>query len=82
MSAESSRDLYATFLEDLGQAYKAEKIQDGKFGAMMNVSLTNECGWITYPGRVQGPVTFTLDSRKFEYVDQTRTSGTNTPKSR
>ena len=30
---------------------------DGKFGAMMNVSLTNE-----------GPVTFTLDSRKFEYV--------------
>jgi len=26
---------------------------------MMNVSLTNE-----------GPVTFTLDSRKFEYVDQ------------
>ncbi|CAK5265141.1 unnamed protein product [Mycena citricolor] len=30
---------------------------DGRFGAMMDVALTNE-----------GPVTFTLDSRKFEYV--------------
>ncbi|KAG6899810.1 hypothetical protein C0993_006633 [Termitomyces sp. T159_Od127] len=30
----------------------------------MNVSLTNE-----------GPVTFTLDTRKFEYIDQGRTSG-------
>jgi len=37
--------------------YAPEKVKDGRFGAMMNVSLTNE-----------GPVTFTLDSRKFEYV--------------
>ncbi|KAF9058817.1 D-Tyr tRNAtyr deacylase-like domain-containing protein [Rhodocollybia butyracea] len=58
MSAESSRDMYAAFLEKLRQAYKEDKVQDGKFGAMMNVSLTNE-----------GPVTFTLDSRKFEYTD-------------
>ncbi|KAG6908577.1 hypothetical protein DXG01_004063 [Tephrocybe rancida] len=42
MSTEPSRELYATFLEKLGQAYKPNKIQDGRFGAMMNVSLTNE----------------------------------------
>ncbi|RDB22310.1 D-tyrosyl-tRNA(Tyr) deacylase [Hypsizygus marmoreus] len=58
MSTELSRELYATFLNNLSQAYKPEKIRDGRFGAMMNVSLTNE-----------GPVTFTLDSRKFEYVN-------------
>ncbi|KAG8701626.1 D-tyrosyl-tRNA(Tyr) deacylase [Ceratobasidium sp. 395] len=32
-------------------------ISDGQFGAMMSVSLTNE-----------GPVTITIDSRKFEYT--------------
>ncbi|KAE9395380.1 D-tyrosyl-tRNA deacylase [Gymnopus androsaceus JB14] len=58
MSASSSQEMYAAFLEQLQRAYKAEKVKDGRFGAMMNVSLTNE-----------GPVTFTLDSRKFEYVD-------------
>ncbi|KAJ6531567.1 D-tyrosyl-tRNA deacylase [Mycena vulgaris] len=57
MSAEQSRVLYETFLETLRRSYKPEKIQDGRFGAMMNVSLTNE-----------GPVTFTLDSRRFEYT--------------
>ncbi|GLB34603.1 putative deacylase [Lyophyllum shimeji] len=73
MSTEPSRELYATFLEELGKAYKAEKIKDGRFGAMMNVSLTNE-----------GPVTFTLDSRKFEYAehvsDPLRSSGVSTTK--
>ncbi|TFK46641.1 D-tyrosyl-tRNA deacylase [Heliocybe sulcata] len=64
MSTEPSRQMYATFLERIGQIYKAEKIKDGKFGAMMSVTLTNE-----------GPVTFTLDSRKFEYVDQPVTGG-------
>ncbi|KAF5331039.1 hypothetical protein D9619_005268 [Psilocybe cf. subviscida] len=75
MATEPSRALYGTFLEALGKAYKPEKIRgilfdhgpsrdtnldcslDGKFGAMMSVTLTNE-----------GPVTFTLDSRKYEYV--------------
>ncbi|KAG9118506.1 hypothetical protein FRC07_006947 [Ceratobasidium sp. 392] len=32
-------------------------VSDGRFGAMMSVSLTNE-----------GPVTLTIDSRKFEYT--------------
>ncbi|PCH37916.1 hypothetical protein WOLCODRAFT_96112 [Wolfiporia cocos MD-104 SS10] len=59
MATEPGKQLYTTFLEKMSSLYKPEKIQDGRFGAMMNVSLTNE-----------GPVTFTLDSRKFEYVDQ------------
>jgi len=59
MATEPSRELYATFLEKLRHTYNPDKIKDGVFGAMMDVSLTNE-----------GPVTFTLDSRKFEYVDQ------------
>ncbi|ETW86226.1 hypothetical protein HETIRDRAFT_242324, partial [Heterobasidion irregulare TC 32-1] len=58
MPTEPAKDMYAIFLNELRQAYSPEKIKDGKFGAMMNVALTNE-----------GPVTFQLDSRKFEYVD-------------
>ncbi|KAF8621520.1 hypothetical protein AX15_007749 [Amanita polypyramis BW_CC] len=58
MSSELSKEMYATFLEKLGESYKPEKIKDGRFGAMMDVSLTNE-----------GPITFTIDSRKFEYVN-------------
>ncbi|KAF5386635.1 hypothetical protein D9615_001522 [Tricholomella constricta] len=69
MATEPSREMYTTFLEQMGQAYKPEKIQDGRFGAMMDVSLTNE-----------GPVTFTLDSRKSEYVDPLGTPGVGTPK--
>ncbi|KAI0062369.1 D-tyrosyl-tRNA deacylase, partial [Artomyces pyxidatus] len=58
MSADQSRPLYASFLEKMSQSYHPDKIKDGKFGAMMNVTLTNE-----------GPVTFTLDSRKYEEVN-------------
>ncbi|KDQ16842.1 hypothetical protein BOTBODRAFT_30742 [Botryobasidium botryosum FD-172 SS1] len=57
MGGEASRDMYASFLTRIGELYKPEKIKDGKFGAMMSVALTNE-----------GPVTLTLDSRKFEYI--------------
>ncbi|KIJ69207.1 hypothetical protein HYDPIDRAFT_24060 [Hydnomerulius pinastri MD-312] len=57
MSTEPSRQLYSNFLDKMRQLYVADRIQDGQFGAMMDVSLTNE-----------GPVTFTLDTRKFEYV--------------
>jgi D-aminoacyl-tRNA deacylase len=66
--------MYAAFLQRMRELYRPDKIKgavsgyycarsrlisasDGKFGAMMSVSLTND-----------GPVTFTLDSRKFEYV--------------
>ncbi|KAI0822781.1 D-tyrosyl-tRNA deacylase [Trametes gibbosa] len=58
MASGPSQDLYGTFLTRMGEMYKPEKIKDGRFGAMMDVRLTNE-----------GPVTFTLDSRKFEYID-------------
>ncbi|KAJ7029343.1 D-Tyr tRNAtyr deacylase-like domain-containing protein [Mycena alexandri] len=69
MSTEPSRTLYETFLETMRRSYKPEKVQDGKFGAMMNVSLTNE-----------GPVTFTLDSRRFEYTPEPAVGGTKKPK--
>ncbi|VDB82862.1 unnamed protein product [Peniophora sp. CBMAI 1063] len=71
MGSTQSRELYATFLQNMKDQYLADRIQDGKFGAMMNVSLTNE-----------GPVTFTLDSRKYEYVELTTPvhSGISTPK--
>jgi D-tyrosyl-tRNA(Tyr) deacylase len=59
-------------------AYSGLNNQDGRFGAMMQVALTNEVS-IEFVGVsrapfsdsfTQGPVTFTLDSRKFEHVDQ------------
>jgi len=66
MATEPSRRLYATFLDALKVSYKADKIQDGRFGAMMSVNLTNE-----------GPITFTLDSRKFEYAKVPENSKTS-----
>lgn len=49
---------------------------DGVFGAMMSVSLTNEVNRFRKLvidflncSNLQGPVTFTLDTRKFEYID-------------
>lgn len=46
-----ARDLYSSFVEKVRQQYQPEKVKDGVFGAMMNVSLVND-----------GPVTFILDS--------------------
>ncbi|KAH8117088.1 D-tyrosyl-tRNA deacylase [Phellopilus nigrolimitatus] len=70
MAGDQSRQMYASLLARLGVLYVPEKIKDGKFGAMMDVSLTNE-----------GPVTFTLDSRKFEYVKQNSQPRTSVPES-
>ncbi|KAF8323409.1 D-tyrosyl-tRNA deacylase [Clavulina sp. PMI_390] len=58
MAPELSRAMYASVLDKLGASYDAAKIKDGRFGAMMMVSLAND-----------GPVTFTLDSRKYEYTN-------------
>ena len=76
--SEQSKEMYSSFLQRMRELYRPDHIKgafcalldpnsapqtsriytsDGKFGAMMNVSLIND-----------GPVTFTLDSRKFEYV--------------
>ncbi|KAF8680984.1 deacylase [Rhizoctonia solani] len=77
MTGELSRPFYASLLESMGRAYVPSRIKDGQFGAMMSVSLTNE-----------GPVTLTIDSRKFEYTPVAETSakkksieanGTETP---
>ncbi|GAA5981520.1 hypothetical protein JCM10908_004141 [Rhodotorula pacifica] len=48
---DEAQKLYHDFLEDLRTKYQADKILDGKFGAMMDVQLTND-----------GPVTLILDS--------------------
>ncbi|BGP12254.1 hypothetical protein JCM10213_000053 [Rhodosporidiobolus nylandii] len=52
MGSETSKVFYEAFLADLRQKYQADKIFDGKFGAMMDVQLVND-----------GPVTLILDSR-------------------
>lgn len=59
MAGDQSRELYGSLLARLGSLYDPGKIKDGRFGAMMDVSLTNE-----------GPVTLTIDSKKFEYTAQ------------
>ncbi|KAF8341400.1 uncharacterized protein EI90DRAFT_2905534 [Cantharellus anzutake] len=66
MAPESSKAMYATVLERLGAMYDASRVKDGKFGAMMSVGLEND-----------GPVTFTLDSRKFEYSPPGPGAGTS-----
>ncbi|OCF36545.1 D-tyrosyl-tRNA(Tyr) deacylase [Kwoniella heveanensis BCC8398] len=52
MSTIPSKAYYASFLEEIKKAYHPSKIKDGEFGAMMQVSLTND-----------GPVTILLSSR-------------------
>ncbi|KAF9917781.1 D-tyrosyl-tRNA(Tyr) deacylase [Lobosporangium transversale] len=60
MKSETSKQMYHDFLDRLRKAYKAERIKDGEFGAMMLVNIAND-----------GPVTLELDSRKFEYIPVT-----------
>ncbi|KXN72342.1 D-tyrosyl-tRNA deacylase-like protein [Conidiobolus coronatus NRRL 28638] len=67
MKSDNSRDFYEKFLNKLKQEYKPEKIQDGQFGAMMDVEIIND-----------GPVTFPLDSRKFVYSDSVASTKNNT----
>ncbi|WVR05123.1 D-tyrosyl-tRNA(Tyr) deacylase [Kwoniella sp. DSM 27419] len=52
MSTIPSKAYYTSFLEEISRAYRPDKIKDGEFGAMMQVSLTND-----------GPVTILLSSR-------------------
>ena len=35
---------YNSFVQTLRDQYSAEKVQDGKFGALMDVSLVNDVG--------------------------------------
>ncbi|WVF72254.1 D-tyrosyl-tRNA(Tyr) deacylase [Kwoniella sp. CBS 6097] len=63
MSTIPSKAFYASFLEEIKKAYHPSKIKDGEFGAMMQVSLTND-----------GPVTILLSSR-----DKASSSKSSTP---
>ncbi|KAI8876562.1 D-tyrosyl-tRNA deacylase [Backusella circina FSU 941] len=56
MKTEPAKAMYTQFLQKLAKSYDASKIQDGEFGAMMIVDISND-----------GPVTLELDSRKFTY---------------
>jgi D-tyrosyl-tRNA(Tyr) deacylase len=60
MGADQSKDFYENFLEKLRKSYKSEKIQDGKFGAYMQVDIQND-----------GPVTIIIDSKKEVKSDST-----------
>ncbi|VDD74994.1 unnamed protein product [Mesocestoides corti] len=54
MAPDASKTLYEAFLVKVRKEYQdADKVKDGIFGAMMDVSLVND-----------GPVTVTLDSRQ------------------
>jgi D-tyrosyl-tRNA(Tyr) deacylase len=50
MPSERSRDFYYAFLEDMRRTHKADRIQDGKFGGMMEVSLLNDVRAACDPG--------------------------------
>ncbi|CAI5453510.1 unnamed protein product [Caenorhabditis angaria] len=52
MSPKDASIFYDKFLNGLRAAHKADRIQDGRFGAMMKVDITND-----------GPVTVTFDSK-------------------
>lgn len=53
MPPQEARSLYSRFIDRLRRDYHADKVQDGRFGAKMDVELVND-----------GPVTFILDSDK------------------
>ncbi|KAM7540861.1 hypothetical protein Aperf_G00000021421 [Anoplocephala perfoliata] len=54
MSSTASRTVYESFLSKVREQFKdPDRVKDGAFGEMMDVSLVND-----------GPVTITLDSRK------------------
>lgn len=51
MGGEAAERFYVEFLSQLRKQYKCDKIQNGKFGAMMQVNIQND-----------GPVTINVDS--------------------
>uniref|UniRef100_A0A094ZI72 D-aminoacyl-tRNA deacylase n=1 Tax=Schistosoma haematobium TaxID=6185 RepID=A0A094ZI72_SCHHA len=51
MDPKLSKDIYSQLINQLKKNYNEDKVKDGIFGAMMDVSLIND-----------GPVTITLDS--------------------
>ncbi|KAL7642184.1 UNVERIFIED_CONTAM: hypothetical protein RMT77_006745 [Armadillidium vulgare] len=58
MGGDEAKSFYEQFLSSMKNNYCEEKVKDGKFGAMMQVSLVND-----------GPVTITLESPKSPQID-------------
>lgn len=52
MKSQPAEEMYARFLAMLREGYQPDKIYDGVFGAMMDVTLVND-----------GPVTIVIESR-------------------
>ncbi|XP_048244468.1 D-aminoacyl-tRNA deacylase 1-like isoform X3 [Haliotis rufescens] len=48
MGPDLSQQMYQEFLKQLGAAYSPDKVQDGKFGAYMQVNIQND-GPVTIP---------------------------------
>lgn len=55
MPPQQARDFYASFVDRVRREYAAGKVQDGVFGAMMDVQLVND-----------GPVTYIVDSNEHD----------------
>ncbi|KAK9814778.1 hypothetical protein WJX72_011337 [[Myrmecia] bisecta] len=51
MAPQQAQEFYSSFVERMRREYAADRVHDGIFGAMMNVSLVND-----------GPVTMCYDS--------------------
>jgi len=58
MSPADAKTMFDTLVSSVKSAYKEEKVSQGEFGAMMDVSLVND-----------GPVTLMLDSKNRENRD-------------
>uniref|UniRef100_A0A7S2XSD6 D-aminoacyl-tRNA deacylase n=1 Tax=Attheya septentrionalis TaxID=420275 RepID=A0A7S2XSD6_9STRA len=58
MKAVQAQEMYSHFLTMVGKSYDETKVQDGIFGAMMDVELIND-----------GPVTIVIDSDPQKQVD-------------
>ncbi|WWC90078.1 uncharacterized protein L201_005011 [Kwoniella dendrophila CBS 6074] len=66
MSTVPGKAYYTSFLEEMQKGYHPSKIKDGQFGAMMQVSLTND-----------GPVTILLSSQPSSSSSKTSTANTS-----
>ncbi|TRY62601.1 hypothetical protein TCAL_05752 [Tigriopus californicus] len=51
MSGEQSKEFYHQFLSEIRSQYQSDKVKDGRFGALMEVNITND-----------GPVTLEIES--------------------
>ena len=40
-----AKEFYGNFVKSLRQQYSPQKVHDGRFGAMMDVSLVNDVCW-------------------------------------